>query len=439
MKEYFRKYFFLFKFHFYKGGVFAYYKNICGPRKISQEELLQLSFNRFVRILHHAYENSSFYKAKYDAAGLDLDSIKTPNDLVRIPVLTKKEVKACLVDILTVPESSKFLLKGATGGSTGIPMAFFHDKRNPVEAFAWRYLKWWGINPWDDGAYLWRMPQKTKLYSLLNCVLWWPTKKLRFDATTLNQEHFGFIVNKINKHQPKLIQGYVGSVYEFALYLNENKVKIHQPKAVWVTSAPLMPYQREVIEEVFRAPLFNEYGSSEIPWIAAQQSKDSPLFVNQEGRYIEIINQDDSGEGDLIITDLLNYSFPLIRYELGDRTSFATDYESDINLLAIREVKGRKGDSIEIPGVGKIDASYLTTIFDEYPNATNGFQLIQKKSLDVVLRVVPNYNHPAYEYEILRVQQLLSDKFCDKIKVDLVYLDKILSDRGKPRYILREV
>ena len=393
-----------------------------------------------MKVYKYAFRNSKFYNQKYRAAGLNENSIQSYEDINKVPILTKEEVKGNLNTILTVSKDSKFLSKGATGGSTGIPMHYFTDKRIPVEAFSWRYLKWWHIKPWNNGAFIWRMKEANKFKQFVNKIAWWPVKKMRLDATFLNEDKFRLFAANINKLKPYLIQGYVGSVYEFALYLEANKIKIYSPKAVWVTSAPLAKHQRVLIEKIFQAPLYNEYGSSEIPWIASQCYEKKHLHVNSEGRYLELINVDSKGVGDIIITDLLNMSFPLIRYELGDKTSFVNgSCACGSNLPLINEVQGRKGDVIVVPNIGKLDGSYLTTIFDAYPLSILAFQVIQHKNYNITLKIVPNTKYDNWKHEVDAVYANLVKLVKNKVKVSILYEKAILSDRGKTRFIIREL
>jgi phenylacetate-CoA ligase len=410
---------------------------------MSEKDSLQLiqqnSFLKFKNIFDFAFHNSSFYNKKYKELGISPETINTIEDLKKIPILTKQEVKDNLYSILTVPPRKSNLIKGATGGSTGTPMIYFSDRSIPVEAFSWRYLSWWGLKPWDNGGFVWRMRRKGKFESFLNRLAWWPIRKIRLDSSFLNENKMFEFLHKVNKIKPALLQGYVGSIYEFALFIDNNKLDIFPPKAVWVTSAPLTKFQRDVMERVFKAPVYNEYGSSEIPWIGAQCINRNGLHLNSEGRYFELINIDESGEGDVIITDLLNFKFPLIRYQLGDRAKFIqSNCGCGVNLPLIDDIKGRTGDKIIIPNLGTIDCSFLTTIFDDCPNSVLGFQIIQNRDFNITLRVVPNKSHENCFKEINVVFNNFVKLVKNKVVVKLEEVSSLPSDRGKTRYIIRE-
>lgn len=428
------------KYFIHKKSAYPFFESLLNSQSWSKAKIDDNGLKNFIRIYKYAFINSPYLRNKYIKAGLNIDFIKTESDILKVPTLTKQEVKDNFSSILTVSLNNKFLGKGATGGSTGTPMTFFTDRRLPVEAFAWRYLEWWGLKPWDDGAFIWRMPKRTKVETLMNRIAWWPIKKIRLDATVLSETQFNIFSKKLIRHKPKLIQGYVGAVYEYACYVLSKGIIIDFVEAVWVTSAPLADFQRKIIEDAFKAPVYIEYGSSEIPWIAAQCNEKEHLHINSEGRYLEIVNKDSNGLGDIIITDLLNKSFPLIRYELGDKSALVqTSCPCGIKLPLIAEVKGRKGDIITIPNVGKIDASFLTTIFDDFPQSIMSFQLIQHKNLNITLKVVPNRNYTFWQDEIDVVLKNLRKMVKNHVTIEVSLVEEIKSDRGKTRFIIREV
>jgi len=437
--EILKKSIFIWKYKLYKPLALNFFSDLKKSSILPDSIIRADSFVRFKNIFEYAYNNNIYYREKYEKAGIRPGDIKTVQDIHKIPTLTKQDVKENILKILAYSNSSRNIVKGSTGGSTGVPMTYFYDKRIPLESFAWRYLNWWGLDPWDDGAFIWRRTRVTELMNFINKVAWWPVKKIKLDASHLNDATLNNFVRLINLKKPKLIQGYVGAIHELALHIKENNLLIHTPKAIWVTSAPVSIIQRSLIETTFKAPLYDEYGSSEIPWIAAQCKLRKGLHVNSEGRFLEIIGADENGEGDVVITDLLNYSFPFIRYELGDRTKFLDKKcGCGVNLPLISNVKGRAGDMIVLSNNQKYDGSFLTTIFDEVPDAVVSFQIIQKKSNKLVLRVAPNYNNLKWRNEVEMVLLNLSKIIGAENSVILEIVDKIISDRGKTRYIINE-
>ena len=78
--------------------------------------------------LHHAYANSPYYKASFDAAGVHPDDVKTLADIRRFPFIEKKvlrerqEAVPPFGDLVAVPERDIVYIS-ASSGSTGVPTA----------------------------------------------------------------------------------------------------------------------------------------------------------------------------------------------------------------------------------------------------------------------------------------------------------------------------
>ena len=59
----------------------------------SYEELRELQEKKLRAIIKHAYENVPFYHEKFEKAGVCPDDIKTVEDLQKLPITTKEEVR----------------------------------------------------------------------------------------------------------------------------------------------------------------------------------------------------------------------------------------------------------------------------------------------------------------------------------------------------------
>lgn len=133
-----------------------------------------------------------------------------------------------------------------------------------LEVHSWRMLQWWSLEPYMDGAFVWRMRRNGYVQRPLNALAWWPTRKLRLDASCMTAPVIEGFIAKFNRLRPPLLQGYVGAVDHLASYIERNGCRVHAPKAVWTTASVLPPIVRQRIERVFQSPVYDEYGCSEI-------------------------------------------------------------------------------------------------------------------------------------------------------------------------------
>jgi phenylacetate-CoA ligase len=406
-------------------------------------EVYQLNFEKRRAIVAHAYETTTFYKKKYDQNGIVPENIKTEDDFNKLPIVTREEIKNNFPDFISKKAHKTDYYKATTGGSTGVPLTVLHDKRYSLAPIQWRVMDWWGIKPYDNAAFIYRL-RRTGFSKIVNSLLWWPTKRIVLDASEMDEARIMSFIKAFNKVKPTLLQGYVGAVYEFALFIKDHHIKIESPKAVWVTSAPLSCQQRNIMQEVFNAPVFDQYGSCEIMWLGAECKEHKGLHMMSDIRHIEFVNEMNKTVpantwGKILITDLQNYAFPLIRYEIGDYgRALDFDCKCGLKLPLMDNVKGRISDLVKTPTGLRISGEYLTTIFDDFPGAVREFQLIQGKDYAIQLLYVPN-ELDNLSTVISSVMGNLIKKTQNQVKVSAKQVDKISHFKGKTQFIISEL
>ena len=413
--------------------------------RLDDDSRRDLTFKRFKDILIHAYENTDFYRLKYDKAGVNPYSINNIDDIKRIPKLTKEELKSNTELIKNKNAPKSIFQKSVTGGSTGVPTAVYHDRRNQLEAFNWFLLNSWGANPADNAAFLERYnPSKNK--PIRELLTWWPTRRIHLDVKNVGNQDLNEFFLKCKKIKPTYIEGYVGAIEQFAFYLIKNKLTIDSVKFVWTTSAPLLSQTRTTITKAFNCPVYDQYGCCEIYWLGAECSDGDGLHVFDTYRHVEILNNDGSEAsknefGIVVITDLLNYAFPLIRYENGDRGSWNDDCKCHSNKFKkIHPIQGRTSECIKFPSGGFIPGEFLTTIFDNFPSAVAKFQVQQRKDYNIVISYVKGSSANS-AIEFLNAKKYIKSvlEIKSKLSIDFKEVEALPHDNGKLRYVISEV
>lgn len=384
------------------------------------------------KLVRYAMERTTFYRKFYEDAGFKLEDIGTPGWFERLPVLTKVHLREHFEE-MTVCEFKKFRKISTTGGSTGEPTKTGYDGRIPEEVYSWRLQESYGVHPWDDHAYVWRDTRKSWMVKLINALIWWPTRHIKLDATFITSESIEKFIKKFNRVKPKMLQGYVGALCQIAQYVVDHKLTVHVPKMVWTTSAPLTSVQRKLLCVAFGAPVCDQYGSCEIRWIAQEEPNKQGLRVNREHVYLEYVDEKNQpvpmGEyGTTLLTNLEDYVFPMIRYANGDRGRYVEEGRID-------SVKGRVSENFVLPSGKSVNGEYLTTIFDSAPDLVDGFRCVQHKDASITIEYIPRGD----EMEILRVLADFAKKFGDEVAVDFKKVDCIAHDRGKLRFVVKDL
>jgi phenylacetate-CoA ligase len=170
----------------------------------------------------------------------------------------------------------------------------------------------------------------------------------------LGDESIKKILDELNDVNPKGLIGYGSTLDAIANYIYDGKVsKTYQWELVSIFSEgeTLKERTRKIIADYFNCSVYDRYGNEENGTLAQEVSGNNGLglLANQASYYFEILKMDsdepvEDGEiGRLVITDLFNYAFPMIRYDCGDCV-IARHMED--GRLYFTNVLGRKKDML---------------------------------------------------------------------------------------------
>lgn len=440
------------KWRLHHPAAFDKYRRVLANETVSPDELLARQEAARRRIVRTAMEKTAFYPKFYGAVGFEAGDIGKEGWFERLPVVTKRELRERR-DGFVNPERRSSLRWFTTGGSTGEPVKTGFDKSLCEEVYNWRLLNRFGVHPWDDHAYLWRDLRPRRIAKLINAAMWWPTRHLKCDVSSLDEAGIRAFLGDCRRLRPTLIYGYVGALAQVARFVLERSGKSGEgpggtegwrPKMVWSTSAPLSAVQRKMIETAFGAPVCDEYGSCECRWIAAQCPECKGLHVNVEHVHLEFLGDDgravERGEyGRTVITNLEDEAFPLIRYENNDRGRWLVDpCACGRTLPCIDSVKGRESESFVLPSGKVVSGEYLTTLFDARPDLVQGFRVVQHRDASITVEYVPAKGRDEGERRMAEALSGLVRVVGGEVPVAFKPVREIPHDRGKLRFVVRE-
>jgi len=408
---------------------------------LSRDELENLNWVQTRRLVEYAYSKTVFYKNRFDTIGLHPEDIKHPEDFSKVPVLTRDDLKNNFNEIISIDARNRDLRVSTTGGSTGEPVKVYHQKNVVRAAMGWRMLSWWGLKPGDDFASIYRDIRTDWKSYIVNALTWWPTRKILLNAAQMDNSQIVSFLKQYSRIAPKLIHGYVGAADNLASYILDNKITVPSPRAIWVTSAPLSKVQEHRISKAFGAPVYDQYGSCEVYWMAAECPAKKGLHIFHDTKRIEFLEENYQpclpGEvGKIAVTDLENLYFPLIRYLNGDKgRSLVGECSCGIKLPLMDKVRGRTTDIIRLPNGSSIAGDYMTTLFDDFPDAVKQFQVHQHADYSVEIYVIPE-SGPANIDDILSVvRRRLEHHIGGQTSVKITKKDVIPQTGGKLRFV----
>lgn len=328
-----------------------WYRNIKIMNDWSAAEINVWQLNRLKALVNHAYNHTRYYKEVFDSRGLKPEDIQTFDDLKKLPVLTKEIIKARFEDIK--PDNIQKIKHrfSSTGGSTGDPLRFLLDENT------WGFVTAAKINAWKSTGY-----NYGDLYVSLGSSSLFPvTKRSRIheiyyrirNTIPLNGMNMEDAVCKkytdiILENKAHYIYGYASSIYLLALYVQKNSIKL-DIKGVFSTSEVLTDVYRQTIESAFNVRVLDCYGARDGGITAYEVTRG--LYNVSYNTFCE--TRDENALSKLYCTNLIDFAFPFIRYELGDEVLLEQNTYNKYNGQTIKKIGGRSADIIHLSN-GKV-------------------------------------------------------------------------------------
>ncbi len=316
-----------------------HYAFLKESEKWPREKLRQYQWEKLKETLDYAYRHSAYYRRKWDEAGIRPEMIRTAEDVKKIPVITKEELIKFNDEIHSDEHFPKQFFS-ITSGTTGQSLSFWKDEnadsRNRAAIF--RGYSWYDVKPWEFNGYFWGF-NFSFWKKLKTRIMDWLVNRYRLFS--YDEKSFKKFVKKIRK--AAYLEGYSSAIYQTAKLINEkNLPKPGKLKMVKGTSEKIYPYYQEEVRKAFGKPMIGEYGAAEAGLIAFECPAGN-LHIHVEGVYVEEEN------GEIIVTNLVMRSFPVVRYRLGDMIKLKpADYTCPCGMAhpVIEEITGRVGKTV---------------------------------------------------------------------------------------------
>jgi phenylacetate-CoA ligase len=250
-------------------------------------------------------------------------------------------------------------------------------------------------------------------------------------------------IQTLNQLRPRLILAYAQAAYELAQFAEREGICVAPQRAVLTSAGTLYPFMRDKIAKVFGCEVYNLYGSREVSDIACEQPGLNGLWVAPWGNYVEIV--DDAGqpvppgtEGNIVVTCLMNYAMPLLRYSIGDRGALLAESPHCPGPQVLKHVSGRNVDVFRTREQTLVDGEYFTHLLYFRPWVWK-FQVVQKTHDHILFKVVRANGEPARSEleEITTKTRLVMGGDC---RIDFEFADDLSPHpSGKFRYTISEV
>lgn len=395
------------------------------PKDFLPDTAKKLLIDQRLRVLLDRARKAPFYRERLK--GVKIESV---DDLTRIPILTREEMEQNMLPagdgLCTGPFTGGYVSR--SGGSTGAPKFSIYDATDweNMISEAVRVLRAAGLEKGDRVA---------------NCML----------AGDLYGSFVSF--DHINYRTGAMTFAFAGQVTPEVFLDTWRKFKINCLQAIPTVAVPLMKAVKR-LEPSFTLEKFLFAGTplsgSDRQWIAENLGTrriSSIIGANDGGQlafqcahlsgnrhhladdfnYAEIVdekgNRVPEGEsGKIVITSLLKFAFPLIRYDLGDAARFVNEPCACGRTARVIEYLGRSDDAVCI---GNMNLRYR-----DFASALNGYDI---SAMQLIAR-----NDEEGEFLTLKIESEESAEILpERVRETLLARMEKLAERVRDRSLLR--
>jgi phenylacetate-CoA ligase len=412
--------------HWRYGGIFpTYLETLRQTEFLPAEQMAELQQAELDRLLRFAAAHVPHYRQHGPSA-----------------LTTKDQIRERPQDFLADTFPRHTLIPWHTSGTTGKPLTVFHSREamQKMWAFVELYRNTAGVSKQDRrGQFTGRMivpagqPVSRKVFWRRDLA----NHALLLSTVHLLPENLPSYAASLERFRPVYLSGYPSAIDVLAAYYRQSGRPAPRLAAVLTSAETLLDYQRCAIEEAFATRVFDQYGQAEMQsfWYECEAGS---MHAHPLAGVTEILRSDGTpaapGEmGEVVLTGLVNYAMPLIRYRVGDTARFAArSCPCGRGMPVIEEIGGRLDDVVytrERGFLGRLDP-VLKGVHHIVESQ------IEQESLDVLrVRFVPALRFTAEDLQAL--QDNLRARVGRSIHLEFECTDHIpRSANGKFRFVI---
>ncbi len=372
-----------------------------------------------------------FYRALFQAHGLIPASCRL-EDLQKIPILTKEILRQILPETVDHHRGKK-VSYWKTTGSTGVPLAIAvsEEDENLTNIFI-RYASLKnGLKPTDRLCVILVGPDNFKDRTML--------QKLGIGRSyTINLHHdLAHTIELLGHMKPDALSSYPSYLKLLATYMQDKKIALPSLRLIITHGELLTPRTRHLLQTAFAATVRDTYGSVEFGRLAYECEYDR-LHVIPDTAIIEVINQDEHGVGDALVTSLYHQIMPFVRYQIGDRIKLSNEpCQCGVPFQGIEFIEGRCDDLLVLPSGKRISARAIN-VLEDVPGLVE-YQTIQKQPDYFEIHVKKNSQFTPASAALIH-SRIQDGCMGESVHVEVIFEEELVRARtGKLRAVISEV
>ena len=366
-------------------------QELVDSEKWSASEIGAYQNDKLRTLVRHAYNNVPYYRERWRALRISPDDIRSRDDLNKLPIVTKEEIREHAEQFVSEKTPRRELLVRHTSGTTGKGLHFYMTR----EASAFQWAVWWrhrlrfGIAPgtWHASFLGQRVVPITQCkppYWRRNS----PMRQVLINMQSLSPAKIASVVEFLNSQRFEFYAGYPSFIHMLAQHATDAGLRLTAPPRIIFTGAEnMLDFQRRDIRAFTGAILSDHYGCAE----GCVNASRCPEFVYHEDFEFCIMEGIERVPGDpaktIVCTGFACDAFPFIRYEVGDTAVWreANGCLCGRKSAVLQRIEGRCDDYIVTPEGGRI--ARLDYLFKDALNVKEA-QIVQEQLDEIKILLV---------------------------------------------------
>jgi len=414
----------------------------------SERRLRELQQSKLSRTLLHAKKTIPYFGKLLQGVADSRIENEPFAVYAELPYLVKETVRENFPGGIASSQFSPSECKRtSTAGSTGKPLEYMVSRDG--------YAAWWahhfrafeaaGYRLGDRIVYLASIREITSARSLRDFLI----RQIQLDAYESSDKLFEIYIEKIRKFRPRVLRGYPEMLFLAADLVDRKGITDIRPVSVITNSNKLHQFQREYLEKVFQAPVFDLYSCPESGAFAFECEKHEGYHLALEHGVVELTGEDlklvESGTGAVVGTNLDNMAMGIIKYVTGDfATASGRTCSCGRGLPLLDAVEGRS-HSLVVTKDGRylhgtlFEGPFLhTETYKELGQWVDHIQFVQESEELLVIKMVKEreMNEKGLKKAVTEVEKLLGPG----MTVEIEFVEKIEKpESGKRELVVSNV
>lgn len=410
------------------------------PRK----ELEQLQLKKLRQTISIAL-NSKMYKHKFDELHITPDSIKTLDDIRKIPFTPKQDLRDNYPFGLVCGDMKDAVRIHSSSGTTGHPTVVVYS-RHDIDSWANMIAR----NMYMVGCRNTDVFQNSSGYGMFTGGLGFQYGAEKLGATTIPAAAGN------SKRQVMFIRDFgttcLHAIPSYAIRLAEVfKEEGIDPRStklrtLFIGAEPHTNKQRLKIERLLGVKAYNSYGMTEMngPGVAFECKQQNGMHLWEDNYIVEIIDPEtlepvpDGETGEMVLTTLDRTMMPIIRYRTRDITRIIPgECECGRTHRRIDRIKGRSDDMFIIKGVN-VFPMQVEKILIQYPGIGSNYLITldtiadnDVMTVEIELEDMKSDTYPELQEMARTIQRALKDEILLTPRVKFVKKGTLSVSDGK--------